>query len=132
MNSKEVKKISDTPPTYFGGIARYMWRRIVPLLNEQYDVNLLDRTLIESLCINYQIFRDSYESIKKNKTQYITENGLIKSNTAVSDIDKASKNIKAACDALGMTPKSRSELLNLPKVVEENEDDGMGDFFDED
>lgn len=24
-----------------------MWRRIIPLLNEQYDVNLLDRTLRE-------------------------------------------------------------------------------------
>ncbi|MGO2927236.1 MAG: phage terminase small subunit P27 family, partial [Leuconostoc citreum] len=32
------------------------------MLIEQYDVQKLDRTIVESLCINYQIMRLSYES----------------------------------------------------------------------
>lgn len=128
MSIKEIKKISESPPRYFGGKARYMWQRVVPILNKQLSVNDLDRTLIESLCVNYQIFRDSYDSIKDNGTQYFTENGLIKSNTAVADIDRASKNIKAACDSLGMTPKSRSDLLNLADSEDEEEIDWTSKF----
>ncbi|CAK1233745.1 Phage terminase [Fructobacillus fructosus] len=105
--------LSASPPDYLGGTARYLWRRIVPILIEQYDVQNLDRTIVESLCINYQIMRLAYESIKENGTQYLTDSGLIKPNPAVSDIDKASKNLRSACDALGMTPKGRSELLAI-------------------
>ncbi|MRM79503.1 phage terminase small subunit P27 family, partial [Lactococcus lactis subsp. cremoris] len=49
MSIKEIKKISESPPTYLGGKARYMWQRVVPILNKQLSVNDLDRTLIESL-----------------------------------------------------------------------------------
>ena len=113
--------LSASPPEYLGGTARYLWRRIVPILIEQYDVQKLDRTIVESLCINYQIMRLSYESIKENGTQYLTEGGLIKPNPAVSDIDKASKNLRSACDALGMTPRGRVELLSI--TVDDEEDD---------
>lgn len=113
--------LSSSPPEYLGGTARYLWRRIVPMLAEQYDVQKLDRTIVESLCINYQIMRMSYESIKKNGTQYATEGGLIKPNPAVSDVDKASKNLRSACDALGMTPRGRAELLSIS--VDDDEDD---------
>ena len=118
MKSNEL---SASPPNYLSGAARYLWRRIVPILIEQYDVQKLDRTIVESLCINYQIMRLSYESIKENGTQYLTEGGLIKPNPAVSDIDKASKNLRSACDALGMTPRGRVELLSI--TVDDEEDD---------
>lgn len=112
--------LSASPPDYLGGAARYMWRRIVPMLIEQYDVQKLDRTIVESLCINYQIMRLSYESIKEIGTQYETDGGLIKPNPAVSDIDKASKNLRYACDALGMTPKARVDLLDLAEPVDDS------------
>ncbi|MBC9118642.1 phage terminase small subunit P27 family [Fructobacillus fructosus] len=116
--------LSASPPDYLGGTARYLWRRIVPILIEQYSVQKLDRTIVESLCINYQIMRLSYESIKEHGTQYVTDNGLIKSNPAVSDIDKATKNLRSACDSLGMTPTARAELLSI--TVDDDETDQAG------
>lgn len=116
--------LSASPPDYLNGTARYLWRRIVPMLVEQYDVQKVDRTIVESLCINYHILRLSYDSIKEKGAQYITDGGLIKSNPAVSDIDKASKNLRSACDALGMTPKGRAELLAILSNDDSDEDDG--------
>ncbi|GAY74335.1 phage terminase small subunit P27 family [Lentilactobacillus kosonis] len=59
-------KISDEPPAYMAGTARYLWRRIVPILKKDSNIKYQDKTLIEALCINYQLMRDSYDDIQKH------------------------------------------------------------------
>ncbi|KRN77487.1 phage terminase small subunit P27 family [Weissella minor] len=111
-----TKGISDEPPRYLKGEARNLWKRLVPVLKENFDVQLLDKTIIESICINYEILRRSYDEINSEDgvgIHYWSESGMLKSNPAITDIDRASKNIKAGCEALGMTPKARAELLDL-------------------
>lgn len=111
-----TKGISDEPPRYLKGEARNLWKRLVPILKENFDVQLLDKTIIESICINYEILRRSYDEINSEDgvgIHYWSDSGMLKSNPAITDIDRASKNIKAGCEALGMTPKARAELMEL-------------------
>ncbi len=90
-----TKGISDEPPRYLKGEARNLWKRLVPVLKENFDVQLLDKTIIESICINYEILRRSYDEINSEDgvgIHYWSESGMLKSNPAITDIDRASKN----------------------------------------
>lgn len=108
-----------------------MWRRLVPFLKQNTNANEMDRMLVEALFDNYQILRQSYESINKSGPQYEVYDYLydannkliskdlkaIKKNPAVDNLDKATKNIRAISSELGLTPLSRSELI---KISEDN------------
>lgn len=127
----KIKDLSDEPPYYLKGVSRYMWRRLVPFLKQNTNANEMDRMLVEALFDNYQILRQSYESINKSGPQYEVydykyddNNKLIskdlkaiKKNPAVDNLDKATKNIRAISSELGLTPLSRSELI---KISEDN------------
>lgn len=112
------KELSNTPPDYLTKNARYMWRRLVPLLKENSITNSLDKTMIESFCINYHTLRMGYDSVAKDGVIYVTESGTIKKNPATQVIDLASKNLRAIGAELGLTPMSRAKLL------ESADDDG--------
>ncbi|KRN46204.1 phage terminase small subunit P27 family [Weissella viridescens] len=123
-----TKGISNMPPRYLKGEARNLWQRLVPVLKENFDIQLLDKTLIESICINYDILRRSYAEINDEDgvgIHYWSESGMLKSNPAIADIDRASKNIKAGCEALGMTPKTRSEIMALMDDTSDDDTDFM-------
>lgn len=109
----EMKKLPHEPPYYLTGTARYMWRRIVPKIQEQAFVNELDKTMIESFCINYQLLREAYDSLKEEGMHYQTENGW-KKNPALQVLDASSKNLRAIGAELGLTPMSRAKILEIP------------------
>lgn len=135
----KIKDLPNEPPKYLAGVSRYMWRRIVPLLKENTAANEMDKALVETLCDNYKILRDSYESIKEFGSQYaiyeyIYDNDdrvidkhlkAIKKNPAVDNLDKATKNIRAISTELGLTPQSRSEMLKI------KDDDSTGEDINE-
>lgn len=108
-----------------------MWKRIVPMLNEDGHIFDLDRTLVEALCINYQQMREAYKSIQDEgqiqkvfKVSISPVTGKVvskdfagfKRNPATQILDSSSKNIKAIASELGLTPQSRSELMSLPDM----------------
>ena len=115
-----------------------MWRRLVPFLKQNTNANEMDRMLVEALFDNYQILRQSYESINKSGPQYevydylyddnnklISKNlKAIKKNPAVDNLDKATKNIRAISSELGLTPLSRSELLKISQENQPKQDIG--------
>lgn len=96
-------------------------------LKHNTNANEMDRMLVEALFDNYQILRQSYESINKSGPQYEVYDYLyddnnklisktlkaIKKNPAVDNLDKATKNIRSISSELGLTPLSRSELLKI-------------------
>lgn len=58
-----------TPPTYLGRIAKAMWRRVLPVLEQQSVIERIDANLVENYCSAYEIYREAYESIKKDGVQ---------------------------------------------------------------
>ena len=133
-----VKDLADEPPYYLKGVSRYMWRRLVPFLKQNTNANEMDRMLVEALLENYQILRQSYESINKSGPQYEVYDYLyddnnklisktlkaIKKNPAVDNLDKATKNIRAISSELSLTPFSRSELLKISQENQPKQDIG--------
>ncbi|MCV3320803.1 phage terminase small subunit P27 family [Pediococcus ethanolidurans] len=110
-----------------------MWRMITDeLLTKKSILKDVDVSMVESYCMSYQIFRDSYENIQKDKavTQLyeialdgngdpiVDENGKFqrnykgnKRNPAVNNLNDAIKNMKTIGAELGLSPSSRAELL---------------------
>ena len=136
MPESNKHKIPDEPPSYMTGTAKYLWRKLVPVLKTESNIQFQDKTLIEALCINYQLMRNAYADIMENgsvKAAYRTvtnpTNGEIvatdftgyKRNPSTQIFDSATAKIKSISKDLGMTPQSRAELLDLSK------DDDNGD-----
>lgn len=114
-----------------------MWRMITDeLLTKKSILKDVDVSMVESYCMSYQIFRDSYENIQKDKavTQLyeialdgdgnpiVDENGKFqrnykgnKRNPAVNNLNDAIKNMKSIGAELGLSPTSRAELLPKQK-----------------
>ena len=109
----DVKNLPNEPPYYLKGTARYMWRRIVPKIKEQAFVNELNKTIVEAFCINYQLMREAYDSLREDGMHFQTENGW-KKNPAVQFLDVSSKNLRAIGAELGLTPMSRAKILEIP------------------
>lgn len=139
--------LSTTPPAYLDNDASRVWRRIVPYLKENSNVTNADKTLVEAFCINYQEMRDAYQKlrdkgalIKITETKLNPKTGAIvatdflgyKKNPAVGIIDSATKNLKMIGNELGLSPKSRGELMQLPNAPKKEAgsvEDQMKDFF---
>ncbi|WP_252192283.1 phage terminase small subunit P27 family [Secundilactobacillus kimchicus] len=128
-----VRTLTKEPPSYLKGIARNMWRRIVPMLLQNPVVNQLDKTLVEDFCVNYQLMRDAYIHVQENgqvsavyHTTVSPVDGKVvakdfvgyKRNPSTQIIDQASTKLKQIGAELGLSPKSRAELLEI------NNDDG--------
>ena len=99
----------------------------VPVLNAQSSVNRIDANLVEMYCSQYGIYRDAYQSIQKDGIQspiYKTvQNSMgdkigtdfvgFKRNPATTIYNDALKQLTAVGSELGLSPKSRADLMNL-------------------
>ena len=106
-----------------------MWRRLVPLIKKDKLANNMDRTIVESFCINYQMLRDAYDDLygkngdgvvyweitylQDNSGKIVGENKVKKKNPSVSIINQATATLKQLGNELGLTPKSRNDLMAL-------------------
>lgn len=140
-----ANSLSTTPPAYLDNDASRIWRRIVPYLKENSNVTNADRTLVELFCINYQELIDAYQKIRDHgslikikdtklnpKTGEIMATDLgYRKNPAVGIVDSTTKNLKMIASELGLSPKSRGELLQLPSSPDETGDvgDKLKEFF---
>lgn len=120
-NSKELNELQLSAPSYLKGKARYCYERLAKQLIESKFVKQLDKEILETLSINYQMLQESYDDINSRGSVYVTENGMVKKNPSADIIDKATKNIKALCADLGMSPTSRATILSNLKE-DENKD----------
>lgn len=138
MSSKSQKNeiITNRPPYYLKSYAASMWRRIVPLLKEQYDFKKIDQTQIEMFCIQYEIMRKAYDSIEddgvvirieksvQNSSGKIINKDLtgFKQNDAVKVITNTVIQLNKLSDNLGLTPASRSSLMSLGNDEDDDDD----------
>ncbi|NVO88941.1 phage terminase small subunit P27 family [Lactobacillus rhamnosus] len=115
------------PPNHLGRIASAMWRKVVPFIEEHAPTERIDANLVEMYCTQYEIYRDAYESIKDSGIQteiYKTIQNAAgekigvdfvgyKRNPATSVYNDANKQLIAIGAQLGLSPKSRAEMMQI-------------------
>lgn len=119
--NKKMDELPDKAPSKLKGAAAKCWEIVVPQLKRGQAVKRLDETLVESLCINYQLMSDSYEMLRDNGSYFVDDKGNLKASPAIGGLDKATKSLKALCRELGMSPSARASLIELAKPQESAE-----------
>lgn len=118
---KDKDKLPLKAPNHLKGEAKNLWETLAPVLNETGYVISVDSSSVETLVMNYQMLREAYESVKKVGIVYEAGEKLFK-NPAVSIIDSATKVIKAVGSDLGLSPQSRTTLIDMAQSEDEGED----------
>lgn len=139
-------QLPSDPPNYLGTVAREVWRKIVPFLENTNKIQRIDTFLVETYCTNYEIYKLAYEDIKENGIQQeirkpiqspgsgeiLGEQSLgFKKNPAVATMKDAVDTLNKIGIQLGLTPKGRQELM---EIAGEQSDEGsikdkMKEFF---
>lgn len=138
QETAELKELPKCAPKEIRGtIAGYAWERIVKDLKAMKFVKNADRDIVLLLCMNIQLYREAFESIKENgiqtkifKTVVSPTTGEVlskdfqgfKKNSAVDTLNSATSQIKVLCDKLGLSPIGRASLLEKIKVEDEHEE----------
>lgn len=116
-----------TPPHYLGTLASACWRKIVPFLESTGRVERIDVGLVEQYCANYEIYRNAYQDIQDNGIQAKIFTSLqdstgkivgkdfagFRKNPAVATMKDAVNQLNSLGVQLGLTPKSRQELMQI-------------------
>ena len=123
-----MKELQKSPPRHLKSYARSLWINLLPILRETNYIKQADAKTVELLCMNYQIMREAYEDIKMNgivKASYKTVVSPVtgevlahdftgfKQNPATRILDATTSKIKSLSEALGLTPASRAQIMNI-------------------
>ena len=139
-------RLPSDPPNYLGTVAREVWRKIVPFLENTNKIQRIDTFLVETYCTNYEIYKLAYEDIKENGIQQeirkpiqspgsgeiLGEQSMgFKKNPAVATMKDAVDTLNRIGVQLGLTPKGRQELM---EIAGDNSEEGsikdkMKEFF---
>lgn len=126
--------LSKTPPDQLGKIGAAMWRKIIPVLNEQRGIKKIDSNLAELYCSSYETYRKAYQHLQDKglvqeiyKTSLSPVDGSIvakdfqgyKKNPSYQIYSDALSNLTRVGAQLGLSPKARSEFMDL-KVADKN------------
>lgn len=138
-------RLTITPPAYLGQQAKVIWRKVVPFLETQSSVNRIDSGLVEMYCTQYEIYRNAYKHVRENgevqaiyKPVQDFEGTLIdktfqgyKRNPMTNIYSDSLKNLAKIGSELGLSPKSRSELMELSgnDDSDESSTSQMKEFF---
>lgn len=141
-------KLPKKPPEYLGDYGKEMWQYLIPYFNQNKSIIKADQFLIAQYCSAYDVFREAYRSVKKDglqqkkfKTALNPLDGTIVArdftgyakNPSVQMMSDALNKINMIGKELGLSPKSRNELINLKTPEEDNNKhstaDQLREFF---
>lgn len=140
--SSTDKRLSYQPPDHLGRKAKQIWRKVILFLETQKPVERIDQTLVEMYCTQYEIYRNAYDHIKEHgEVQKIykpvqNSSGEIidqqfqgfKRNPMTQIYSDSIKNLTKIGAELGLSPKSRSELMELSMQEDDEEIDWATKF----
>lgn len=127
----ELETLQPTPPRFLKGAAKRLYQDLYRQFKNTDQLKVikqLDIQLLVSLCMNYELLRKAYDDIQENgqvnkiyKTVVNPVTGDViahdftgyKKNPNVQVIDNSTKNIKALCNELGLSPNSRASILKI-------------------
>ncbi|WP_394456196.1 phage terminase small subunit P27 family [Leuconostoc suionicum] len=139
-------RLSYRAPDYLGDLSSRLWRKVTVFLEENSAVNRIDTNLVEMYCTQYEIYRNSYEHIKMNgevqaiyKPVQDYEGNIIdktfqgfRRNPMTNIYSDSIKNLTKIGSELGLSPKSRADLMELAGNSLDNEKSStsqMKEFF---
>lgn len=128
--------LSPTAPDYLGRQAKVTWRQIVPFLEQESKIKRIDSGLVEMYCTQYEIYRNAYKHIQEHDNVQAIYRSVQDSSGAIIGKDfvgyRRNPSTQIYSDAiakltkigseLGLSPKSRADLMQLANPQEEKPD----------
>lgn len=146
-NDLTKAKLPLKAPNYLGDYGEEMWQHLIPYFNKEKNLIRADQFLIAQYCSAYDVFRTAYESVKveglqskKYKTALNPVDGTVVArdftgyakNPAVQMMSDSLNKMNTIGKELGLSPKSRNDLINLKKPQKKEKKDiakEMNKFF---
>lgn len=112
-STKDMSELDIKHPGDLHGEALKVWKELVPVLNETGYVKQADYEVVRMLCIQVEISKKAYASVREHGTSTVLKTGSLKANPDVKALDSATAKIKTLSTELGLTPSSRASLFSL-------------------
>lgn len=143
FNEQNNGHLSNDPPKYLGTTAKATWRKIVPFLEAQDNMERIDTFLVEYYATQYEQYYNAYQSIREHgevmeihkklqdsSGKIIGEDFVgIRKNPAVTVCDSTLKNLTKIGAELGLSPKARAELLELAMPEDKDNEESLADLL---
>ncbi|MCI1699460.1 P27 family phage terminase small subunit [Liquorilactobacillus nagelii] len=104
-----LPELQRTPPNHLKGAAKQEYKRIVQSVGK-LPLRNLDRAELENYCTWYGVY--------KQISLELSESDKDGRDKLISQLDKATKNIKGLASDLGLNVNSRMQM-NMPKIDED-------------
>lgn len=115
QQNEDTAKLPVTPPRHLDKVAKRIWTQLVPELNKTGVVNIQDKAVVESFCMSYSMLRTAWQNIQENGATYMSETGRVYKNPNVDILSDNQNKIKSLGTAIGLTPESRAQFVDLGK-----------------
>lgn len=102
-----------TCPDHLSILARDEWDRIAPILNAMGILTLADRAVMAAYCQAYGRWVDAEDRLRNSPTFIKTQSGYIQQSPWLGIANKQMELMSRYMAELGLTPASRSRLVNL-------------------
>jgi len=96
--------------TLINDYARDEWLRVFEELGELGAIETTDITALVMLCDMYGVYCDMKDSIRNGNYTDKTPNGLVQSNSALTNFYRAYREYQTTCKEFGLTPISRQKI----------------------
>lgn len=133
-------------PKWLDVYGKKLWPKLANYLNKNSKVLRADEYLLQQYCSSYDIYRRAYESVKKDGLQQkmykttvspVTGDVVAKyfagfrKNPAVQTMSDALNKLNSIGKELGLSPRARSEMLelNAPEEKKKSVAESMKEFF---
>lgn len=100
------------PPAELSKDARKEWKRIVPELQRQGLYSTLDRSVLIAYCVAYGRWVEAERELKETGLTQLSPNGYRQKSPALTISDKALAQMRQFIIQLGLSPASRSKIVN--------------------
>lgn len=112
----QPKTGAPTCPSWLSPRAKTEWRWIAPKLAEQRIITAIDRTLLAQYCESFASWQQAEKEIRKDGAVVPTGTGSVKASPWVHIRSQALAQMHRCLGELGMTPSSRSRLIQMPRA----------------
>lgn len=141
-----MPKVPNQAPKWLGTYGKYLYPKLATYLNKSDKILRADEYLLQQYCSAYDVYRKSYDEIIKHgvqqaiyKTSLSPVDGTVvskdfqgyKKNPAYQMMSDSLSKLNAIGRELGLSPKARSEMLDLkaPTSKKKSAKESLKEFF---
>lgn len=116
-------------PTHLPDAGKYLWRKLVPLLEQSGHVSELDRPALEALCISYAHLREAAAAIERDGIIIEGARGVPTRHPAVLVFQSAQNALKMWASEFGLSASARSMLPDAETTYDDNLEQLLPELF---